>query len=79
MNYLNIHCNAGASFKTIIIKIVKQSKIKTLKTQSELNVETSKLRKARENAGEQVVVGFKLASDWLREWCKFSWPITERS
>ena len=64
MNYLNVHCNAGASFKTIIIKIVKQSKMKkTLKTQSELNAETSKLRKARENAGEQVVIGFKLASD----------------
>lgn len=57
MNYLNVHCNAGASFKTII-KIVKQSKIKNLKDP----IRTQRT-KARENAGEQVVVSFKLASD----------------
>lgn len=58
MNYLNVHCNAGASFKTIIIKIVKQSNIKNLKDP----IRTQRA-KARENAGEQVVVSFKLASD----------------
>ena len=58
MNYLNVHCNAGASFKTIIIKIVKQSKIKNLKDP----IRTQRT-KALENAGEQVVVSFKLASD----------------
>lgn len=58
MNYLNVHCNAGASFKTIIIKIVKQSKIKNHKDP----IRTQRT-KARENAGEQVVVSFKLASD----------------
>lgn len=57
MNYLNVHCNAGASFKTIIIKIVKR-KIKNIKDP----IRTQRT-KARENAGEQVVVSFKLASD----------------
>ena len=35
--------------------------------------------KARENAGDQVVIGLNFASDWLREWREFSGPITERS
>ena len=25
------------------------------------------------------MIGFSFASDWLREWCKFSGPITEQS
>ena len=33
----------------------------------------------RENAGEQVVIGFSFESDWLKEWCNFSGPIKERS
>ena len=31
----------------------------------------------RENAGEQVVICFRFESDWLKEWCNFSGPITE--
>ena len=38
-----------------------------------------KLPKARENAGDQVVIGFSFASDWLGEWREFSEPITERN
>ena len=34
---------------------------------------------ARENASDQVAIGFSFASDWLRGWCEFSRPITERS
>ena len=34
--------------------------------------------KARENAGDQVVIGLNFASDWLREWREFSGPITEQ-
>ena len=34
---------------------------------------------ARENAGNQVTIGFSFASDWLREWREFFEPITERS
>ena len=33
---------------------------------------TSELSKARENAGDQVAIGFSFESDWLREWRKFS-------
>ena len=35
--------------------------------------------KARENTGDQVVIGFSFASDWLRKWREFSEPIIERS
>ena len=38
--------------------------------------------KARENVGNQVVIGFRFASDWLRQWREFFWVnhrATERS
>ena len=35
--------------------------------------------KARENASDQVAIGFTFASDWLRGWREFARPITERS
>ena len=35
--------------------------------------------KARENAGDQVVIGFSFASDWLRKWREFFRPIAGRS
>ena len=41
-------------------------------------MKTTKLRKARENAGDQVVIGFSFAADWLKEMCKLFGPITER-
>ena len=34
---------------------------------------------AQENVGDQVMIGFSFETDWLREWCKFSGPITVRS
>ena len=34
---------------------------------------------AQENVGNQVMIDFSFASDWLRKWCKFSGPITEQS
>ena len=44
-----------------------------------IKVKTTKLFKARENAGDQVVVlGFCFASDWLRGRCEFPGPITKR-
>ena len=42
-------------------------------------MKTSKLPKAREKAGGQVVIGFGFASDWLRKWREFFRPITGRS
>ena len=47
--------------------------------QWKLKVKLSKLPKARENAGDQVVIGFRFSPDWLRKWREFSGPITERS
>ena len=47
--------------------------------QWKLKVKLSKLPKARENAGDQVVIGFRFSPDWLRKWSEFSGPITERS
>ena len=35
--------------------------------------------KARENASDQVAIGFTFASDWLRGWREFSRPISERN
>ena len=46
---------------------------------NEHKVKTTKPPKARENAGDQVAIGFSFTSDWLTEWREFSGPITERS
>ena len=35
-------------------------------------VETGNLLKARENASDQVVIGFSFTLDWLRLWREFS-------
>ena len=50
-----------------------------LRNQWELKQKPSKLPKARENAGDQIVIGATFASDWLRSWSGFSGRITERS
>ena len=34
---------------------------------------------AREDASNQVAIGFSFASDWLRKWQEFSEPITKRN
>ena len=39
----------------------------------------SKIPKAPEDVGNQVLIDFGLASNWLRGWRKFSGPITKRS
>ena len=43
-----------------------------------IKVATSKLPKARENAGDQDEIDLSFASDWLRDWRKFSGPITKQ-
>ena len=40
---------------------------------------TTKLNRARESAGDQVLIGFSFVSNWLRKRREFSEPITERS
>ena len=54
----------------------------TQNSQWELKVKKAnrlKRGKARENAGDQVVIDFSFASYWLRESRKLFGPITERS
>ena len=46
---------------------------------NELEANTRNRRQVRENACDQVVIGFGFASDWLRRWREFFKPITERS
>ena len=46
-------------------KIITTAKENTVKSQRKLEVKTTKLLKARENAGDQVLIGFSFASDWL--------------
>ena len=43
-----------------------------------MRITTSKLPKARENPGDQDEIDLSFASDWLREWRKFSGPITKQ-
>ena len=62
-----------------VITITNQKKENTFKNQWELKVKTTKLPEVQENAGDQVVIDICFASDWLREWCEFSGPITEGS
>jgi len=47
--------------------------------QSELEANTCNRRQARENACEQVAIGFGFTSDWSRTWREIFEPITERS
>ena len=65
--------------KTKVIKTAYQKKGNTLKSQWELEAKTTKLSYARENAGDQFLICFSFASDWLRKWGEFSGPITARS
>ena len=46
-------------------KIITTAKENTVKSQRKLEVNTTKLLKARENAGDQVLIGFSFTSDWL--------------
>ena len=43
----------------------------TKNSKKELEGKASKLLEARENAGEQGVIGFSFEADWSRTWCKF--------
>ena len=47
--------------------------------QWELEANTRDRRQARENACDQVAIGFGFASDWLRRWREFNKPFTERN
>ena len=55
----------------------RKTKTKVITMSNQKEAKQEKLPKARENAGDQVVIGFSFASDWLGEWREFSEPITE--
>ena len=59
--------------KTKVIKTAYQKKGNTFKSQWELEAKTTKLSYARENAGDQFLICFSFASDWLRKWGEFFW------
>ena len=70
--------------KTKVITTANQNKDKyhnePVRTQSKIHVHGNGNRsQARENASDQVAIGFSFASDWLRGRREFSRPITERS
>ena len=50
-----------------------RGKENTFKNQWQLKQKPSKLRKARENAGDQVVIGVSFAFNWLRLWRDVFW------
>ena len=62
--------------------------IECCKTKTKVNTSTNQNKgeyhkepvrtQARENASNQVVVGFGFVSDWLRRWYEFFEPITDR-
>ena len=61
------------------ITLANHSRRKQRMNQSELDASTCNLRQARENACEQITIGFSFTSDWLRKWREFFLsPITER-
>ena len=51
--------------------VFKASQKKGKYPEEPMRTQPTKLSNARENAGNQVVIGFSIASDWLRKWCEF--------
>ena len=64
----SIECHRA---KTKVILITNQKKEKIFKSQWELKVKTTKLPKVQKMLATNGVIGFSLASDWLRKWWKF--------
>ena len=52
--------------KTMLSQRPIRTTVSITRIQSELKVNTCNRPKARENAGDQVEIGFSFASDWLR-------------
>ena len=51
--------------------VFKASQKKGKYPEEPMRTQPTKLSNARENAGNQVVIGFSIASDWLRKWREF--------
>ena len=59
---------AGFETKTKVITLTNHNGRSNPMNQSELEVNTCNRRQTRENACEQVTIGFDFNSDWLRKW-----------
>jgi len=57
--------------KTKVINVTNRNRNKTQINQSEIEANTSNYRQTRENAFEEVTIGFGFTSDWLRKWRVF--------
>ena len=70
MERLSIECRKT---KTSVITAVDHRKSfrESPKSQWELGVETTQLPEERENTGDHVIIGYRFALDWLREWREF--------
>ena len=51
--------------------VFKASQKKGKYPEEPMRTQPTKLSNARENAGNQVVIGFSIASVWLRKWREF--------
>ena len=64
--------------KTKVTQTVNQKKWENLYSTWEHKVIAIKRPEAWESADDHFVIDFSFASDWLKEWCEFSGPITKR-
>ena len=65
--------------KTKSITTVIHQKENITRSQWQLEVKTSKVPEAWENAGYRLTIYFSFESDWLKRWREFSGPVTWRS
>ena len=64
--------------KTKVITLANRNRCKNTTSHSEFKANTCDWRQARENESGESTIGFGLDSHWLRKWCNFCQPITER-
>ena len=65
--------------KTKVMPATNQNKVYIIISQWELKTKTRKLLNARENADDRISIVLSFATDWLRGWCRFLGPITEKN
>ena len=68
----------AVEFRETKSKVITTANIKKSR-QWELKVKIGKLHETRLNARDQITIGFRFESDWLRGWREFIGPITEWS
>ena len=69
----SINCRKNQNQNQSNLNSQSEEKKNTLESQWELKVKLTQMPKARENAGDQVLIGFGFASYWLREKVRVLW------